>query len=104
MAQRFFGDGEGELDCDGLKLDYLAVLHKPEDGDYRKAIEKELLKNRISYFLRWPKKSIFSRKNTCIICVHDDVKETASQIVQGICDDLGYTVRFMYRKAQNDFL
>ena len=35
LAQRFFGDGEGELDCDGLKLDYLAVLHKPEDGDYR---------------------------------------------------------------------
>lgn len=87
-----------------LKVNNEIELCEIEDGDYRKAIEKELLKNRISYFLRWPKKSIFSRKNTCIICVHDDVKETASQIVQGICDDLGYTVRFMYRKAQNDFL
>ena len=35
LAQRFFGNGEGELDCDGLKLDYLAVLHNPMDGDYR---------------------------------------------------------------------
>lgn len=35
LAQRFFGSGEGELDCDGLKLDYLAVLHNPTDGDYR---------------------------------------------------------------------
>jgi len=87
-----------------LKVNNEIELCEIEDGDHRKVIEKELLKNRISYFLRWPKKSIFSKKSTCIICVHDDVKETASEIVQGICDDLGYTVRFMLKKTKNDFL
>ena len=87
-----------------LKVNNEIELCEIEDGDHRKIIEKELLKNRISYFLRWPKKGIFSRKNTCIICVHDDVKENASEIVQSICDDLGHTVRFMFKKTKNDYL
>jgi hypothetical protein len=87
-----------------LKVNNEIELCEIEDGDHRKAIEKELLKNRISYFLRGPKRSIFSRKNTCILCVHDDVKESALEIVQAICDELGYAVRFMYKKTKNDFL
>ena len=87
-----------------IKVNNEIELCEIEDGEYRKVIEKELLKNRISYFLRWPKKSIFSRKNTCIICVHDDVKETASEIVKRLCDDLCSTVSFMYKKTKNDFL
>lgn len=87
-----------------LKVNNEIELCEIEDGDNRKFIEKELLKNRISYFVRWPKKSFFGRKNTCIICVHDDVKEAASEIVQAICDNLGCAVRFMYKKTKNDFL
>lgn len=87
-----------------LKVNNEIELCEIEDGEYRKAIEKELLKNRISYFLRWPKKSLFSRKSMCIICVHDDVREVASEIVKSICDELGYHVRFVCKKTKNDFL
>lgn len=87
-----------------LKVNNEIELCEIEDGDCRKFVEKELLQNRISYFIRWPKKKIFSRKSTCIICVHDDVGESAAEIIQGICDNLGCAVKFLFKKSKNDFL
>jgi len=49
----------------------------------KKEIERALLKNRISYFIRWPRTSIFGKKRkTCIICVNDNSKEEAQDVVQ----------------------
>ena len=31
IARGFFGNGEGELDCDGLKMDFLASIHPVKD-------------------------------------------------------------------------
>ena len=75
------------------------------DMECKQLIERELLKDRISYYIRWQKPSFFNRKkNICIICVNDNVKEVAEDLVRSICDEKGYSVKFLMRKAQNQFL
>ncbi|MBQ6695861.1 MAG: hypothetical protein IJN16_04070 [Lachnospiraceae bacterium] len=74
------------------------------DGESKVRIEKALLQNRISYFIRWQRRGFFRKRNFCIICVHDDVKEAAAEIVQAVCDEMGYYVKFLFKKARNDYL
>ena len=80
----------------------LCAVSEPE---CKKLIEKSLLENRISYYIRWPKASLFScKKNQCIICINDNSKEAAEEIVRSICDESGYSVKFLLRKSNNNFL
>lgn len=75
------------------------------DPDCRYLIEKALLNERISFFTRWPKPSIFRRnKNTCIICVNENSKELAEDVVRSVCDETGYVVKFLMRRSQNQYL
>ncbi|MBQ2802710.1 MAG: hypothetical protein IJF07_02290 [Lachnospiraceae bacterium] len=88
-----------------VKVNNEIELCEVSNLDCKKLIERELLKNRISYYIRWPKASIFSRrKDTCIICIHDDVKEEAESIVRSVCDESGYNVKFIFRKSYNNYL
>lgn len=75
------------------------------DPECKRLIEHALLRERISFFIRWPRTSIFSRrKNTCIICVNENVKDTAEDVVRAICDEKGYQVKFLMRRSQNQYL
>lgn len=88
----------------GLKVNNEIELCEIADEECKNQIEKELLKNRISYFIRWQKKSIFSKRERCIICVNDNVKEEVAEIVQAVCDEMGGSVRFIMRKSANSYL
>ena len=35
LCEKYFGTGEGCLNCDGVKLDFFALFHKPEETDYK---------------------------------------------------------------------
>ena len=35
LCEKYFGTGEGCLNCDGLKLDFFALFHKPEETSYK---------------------------------------------------------------------
>ena len=75
------------------------------DLDCKSLIEKALLHERISYYVKWLKPSIFHRKrHTCIFCVNDNSLETAENVVRAICDEKGYPVKFLMRKSQNEYL
>lgn len=87
-----------------LKVNNEIELCEILDGECKKRIEKELLQNRISYFIRWSKKGLFRKKNICIICVNDNVKDDAAEIVQAVCDEMGHNVRFLFKKTRNDYL
>lgn len=88
-----------------LKVNNEIELCEVSDLECKQLIERELLKNRISYYIRWPKVSLFSRKkDICIICINDNVKEHAENVVRSICDETGYTVKFLFKKYQNDYL
>lgn len=71
----------------------------------KELIERALLNERISFYIRWAKPSLFQRpKNICIFCVNENVKDIAEDIVRSICDERGYPVKFLLRKAQNQYL
>ncbi len=88
-----------------LKVNNEIELCEVSNPDCKKMIERELLKNRISYYIRWPKTSLFGRKkDSCVICVNDNAKDLAESVVRSICDESGYNVRFILKKSQNDYL
>lgn len=87
-----------------LKVNNEIELCEIADLDCKKAVEKELLQNRISYFVRWQKRGFLGRRETCIICVHDEVKDAATDIVQRVCDERGAKVRFLMKKPKNNYL
>ena len=88
-----------------LKVNNEIELCEVSDPDCKKMIERELLKNRISYYIRWPKTSLFGRKkDSCIICINDSARDQAENLVRSICDESGYNVRFILKKSQNDYL
>jgi hypothetical protein len=70
----------------------------------KNAIEKALLQKRISYYVRWLKPSIFKKRHLCVICVNDNVREEAEEVVQTVCNETGNSVRFLMKKSQNHFL
>ncbi|MBO5337981.1 MAG: hypothetical protein J6A94_12725 [Lachnospiraceae bacterium] len=88
-----------------LKVNNEIELCEVADMECKMLIEREFLWNHISYYIRWPKPSLFGHKrNTCIICVHGDASEFAEEIVRAICDESGYKVRFLFKKSQNTYL
>lgn len=88
-----------------IKVNNEIELCEVTDLDCKKQIERELLKNRISYYIRWPKSSLFSRnKDTCIICINDNAKEEAENVVRSVCDETGHSVRFIMKRSANNFL
>lgn len=88
-----------------VKVNNEIELCEVSNPDCKHLIEKALLSQRISYFIRWPKSSIFRRnRNTCIICVNDSSREAAEDVVRSICDEMGYSVKFLMQKSHNLYL
>lgn len=88
-----------------LKVNNEIELCEVSNPDCKKMIERELLKNRISYYIRWPKTSLFGRKkDSCVICINDSSRDQAESVVRSICDESGYNVRFILKKSQNVYL
>lgn len=87
-----------------LKVNNEIELCEISDLECKQLIERQLLKERISYFIRWVKPSIFRRKkNLCIICVNENMVDAAEDVVRSICDEKGYPVRFLMKKSQNTY-
>lgn len=88
-----------------VKVNNEIELCEVGDPDCKRAIEKALLKERISYYIRWPKASFLRRnKNICIICINDNSREAAEDVVRGVCDEGGYHVRFLMKHSANKWL
>ena len=88
-----------------LKVNNEIELCEISDLDCKQMIEKRLLRERISYYIRWGKPSLFHRnKNTCIICVNENVKDEAEDVVRAVYDETGCPVKFLMRKSQNQYL
>ena len=88
-----------------LKVNNEIELCEVSAPDCKQLIESALLKNRISYYIRWPTASFLRRKNDPrSICINDNVKDAAEEIVRGICDESGYNVRFILKRSSNNYL
>lgn len=87
-----------------VKVNNEIELCEVSDEECKRLIERSLLKNRISYYIRWTKASFFSKKQHCIICINDNSKEEAEDLVRSICDESGYKVKFLLRHSANTYL
>lgn len=68
-------------------------------------IEQELLKNRVSYFVKWPTHFKFGKKkNLCGICVNEADAERAREIIEDIAHQQNVKVRYLMKKIDNEFL
>lgn len=83
-----------------LRVNNEIELCEISDLECKQLIERRLLQERISYYIRWIKPSIFRRKkNLCVICVNENVKDAAESVVRSVCDEKGYPVRFLMKKS-----
>ena len=88
-----------------LKVHNEIELCEIADLECKRLIEQALLKERISFYIRWLKPSLLRRrKNNCIFCVNENVQDVAEDIVRAICDEGGYPVKFLLRRAHNEYL
>jgi len=88
-----------------VKVNNEIELCEVSNPDCKKEIERELLKNRISYYIRWPKSTLFGhKKDSCIICINDNAKDLAEEIVKNICDKESYDVKFLMKRSSNHYL
>ena len=87
-----------------VKVNNEIELCEISDLECKQLIERALLQNRISYYIRWSKSSFFSKKQNCIICINDNSKEEAEEVVRMVCEETGFRVRFIMRRSHNDFL
>ncbi len=83
-----------------LKVNNEFELCEIPDEDSKAVIERELLKHRISYFIKFNKPSIFSRnKSLCTICVNEASIDEAEAIITQLCEDMGFQVRFLIKHS-----
>ncbi len=88
-----------------VKVNNEIELCEVYDQECKQMIERALLKERISYYIRWPKQSFLHRNRfDCILCVNDNAKDQAEAVVQEVCKENGYKVDFLMRKSQNAYL
>lgn len=87
-----------------LKVHNEIELCEVTDPECKKLIERELLKHRISYYIRWAKAPLFGhKKESCIICINDNAKDQAEAVVRSICDESGFNVKFILKKVSPSF-
>ncbi len=74
-----------------------------EEG--KNLVEKVLLQNRISYYIRWSKKKLFSRHNSlCTICINETALEQAEEIIKKEFEDSDLPISFPKRHITNEYL
>lgn len=79
-------------------------LCETTDMDIKQQIENILLDNRISYYMRWYKLSIFHRnRDVCVICVNENSLDLAESLVRSLDPDIEDRVRFLWRRSQETY-
>lgn len=75
------------------------------DMETKERIEKLLLKNRISYYVKWEKPKFFSNDKfgSCTFCVNQLQKEVADTAIAEFLENNDGKVRFINRKMDKTF-
>lgn len=71
----------------------------------KEKIEKILLKNRVSYFVKWEKPKLFSNEKfgMCIFCVNQLQKEIADEAIRDLDEEVKGKIKFINRKVEKTF-
>lgn len=71
----------------------------------KERIEKMLLKNRVSYFVKWEKPKLFSNDKfgTCVFCVNQLQKDIADEAIHELEEEVKGKIKFINRKVEKTF-
>lgn len=87
-----------------MKVHNEIELCETTDMDAKQAVERVLLRNRISYYIKWYKQGILWRKrNVCVFCINDSFKDEAEQLIRTMDKDLKSKVEFLMRKSGESY-
>ena len=79
-------------------------LCETTDMEVKQQIERVLLRNRISYYIKWHKQGLFRRnRDVCLFCVNDNSKEEAEELIRSISNDIESKVSFLLRKTGENY-
>lgn len=83
------------------EMDFCSVT----DLDVKKTLEKEFMRARVSYFLRWEKPGFWSRlfggrKDSVVFCINSAQLETADAVLRELGEIEG-DVRMLRTKSNN---
>lgn len=75
------------------------------DLETKEKIEKLLLKNRVSYYVKWEKPRLFSgdKFGACVFCVNQLQKEAAEDAIQPFLEEDKSKIKFINRKMDKSF-
>lgn len=82
-------------------------LVRVNNTELKNKIEKAFLRNRISYFIRWDKVTIwqrlFGKKNSeqCKICINDWDRELALEILKSLEADIEKQGELLHRRTES---
>lgn len=87
-----------------VKVHNEVELCETSDMDVKSRIEKTLLENRISYYIKWYKQGFFwNSKNVCVFCVNENSKDEAEELINGLSGENGDKIRFLMSKSKDCF-
>lgn len=72
------------------------------DMEIKSRIEKVLLENRISYYIKWYKQGFFwNSKDVCVFCVNENSKEEAEELITELVKKDEGKVHFLMSKSKD---
>lgn len=87
-----------------VKVHNEVELCETADMDVKSRIEKTLLENRISYYIKWYKQGFFwNSKNVCVFCVNENSKDEAEELINGLAGENRDKIRFLMSKSKDCF-
>lgn len=89
----------------GLKVNNEIEICEIADQYTKQQIEKILLQNRISYFIKWPKTKLLSRRRRlCVLCVNENSYDETETAIRSLGEEVLEGVHFILRRSGNTFL
>ena len=87
-----------------VKVHNEVELCETADMDVKSQIEKTLLENRISYYIKWYKQGFFwNSKNVCVFCVNENSRDEAEELINELVKKYEDKIRFLMSKSKDCF-
>jgi len=85
-----------------VKVNNEIELCRVNDEKIKTAIEKALLAERISYFIKWEKAGLFSDKQvSCVFCVNEWQVEAAEAAITHLGNSVEAKIKYIMKKIDN---
>lgn len=86
-----------------MKINNEIEFCETADMDMKQQIERVLLRNRISYYIKWYRQRFFFKsRQVCLFCINESASDEAEQLIRSIDEDVDRKVRFLTGGSEED--